>query len=176
MGWDYCEAWRTKQDVIQECTRSPQDRPENVYTCLAHSTSGNELWSVWEKKNKQTGIVERYIVLDLLSYSRESFGGCWGHKDLDEAMGPYSYNVPQKFLDMVPERNPDWRKQVQAHRDHKKNQAVKKRSVQINQKWKLVDGCNPPVIRIVANSPKIMGEYLGRMYRVLPKHLDCQIQ
>lgn len=176
MGWDYCESWRTKEDAIRELTKSPQDRPENVYTCLAHSNSGNELWSVWEKKSKKTGSVERCIVLDLLGHSRD-FGGCWGNKNMDESMGPYYYNVPQKFLDMVPERNPEWRKQVQAHRDQKKNQAAKKRSVQVCQKWKLRDGCNPPVVQIIVVSPKfIIGEYLGKSYRIAPRFLDCQIQ
>jgi hypothetical protein len=173
MGWDYCKSWQTKEDIIRELTKSPQDRPENVYTCLAHSTSGNQLWAVWEGKNKETGKTERFIGLDLLQYSRGSFGGCWGHKGMDESMGPYSYDVPQKFLDMVPERNPDWRARVRAY---KKVRAAKKRSVQIGQKWKLKDGCKPPVVCIVGNSPRIIGEYLGSQYRIAPRLLDCQIQ
>lgn len=173
MGWDYCYDWQKKSDIVQARTKSWENE-ERIHTCLEHSTSGNVLWTVWEVRNKVNGFSERFIGCDLLQYDRRD--QCWGYKGMDESMGPYYYSVPQKFLDMVPEQNPEWRKQVQAHRDHKKVQAAKKRSVQIGQKWKLRDGCKPPVVQIVSNSPRIVGEYLGSRYRIAPRLLDCQIQ
>ena len=49
---------------------------------------------------------------------------CWGYKDLDEAMFPYYFSCPLKYLDMVPIEiyggHPEWRERVRAYHAHQK--------------------------------------------------------
>lgn len=71
--------------------------------CLKHSVNGNELWSVWEKKDGT-----RAIILFLLA----SKDGRWGYKEIAEVSGPYYYKCPLKFLDMAAIANTSWREKV----------------------------------------------------------------
>ena len=52
-----------------------------------------------------------FIRCDLLQGS----GNDWGHKPLEEAMHPYYYSCPLRYLDMAPEQCRDWRDGVRAH-------------------------------------------------------------
>ena len=128
MGWLFV-AGSDRRSMIKDRTsaweRTNKDGTTIKTTCLAHCYRGNcfsgVLWSVFERtfirEGKQTEPSQRWIQCDLLQYSRSNDG--WGYKDLDEAMHPYYYSCPQKYLDMVPIEtfggNAEWREQVRQH-------------------------------------------------------------
>ena len=75
----------------------------NHTTVLAYRCVKNSLWYVRETtttKPDGTVTVEKWIGLSLLDKDG-SYG--WGHKDMDEAMGPYDDTCPVEFLDMAPQ-------------------------------------------------------------------------
>jgi hypothetical protein len=70
---------------------------------LAYRCVGNSLWYVRETtttKPDGTVTTEKWIGLSLLDKDG-SYG--WGHKDMEEAMGPYDDTCPVEFLDMAPQ-------------------------------------------------------------------------
>lgn len=89
MGWIFECSPRSKTNFIEDLTRETEKA-----ICLAKSTKGNHLWTVWEEKDNKN----RHIVLFLLSSNKK----CWGYKDISESAGPCYYDCPKKFLKLVP--------------------------------------------------------------------------
>ena len=108
MGWDGCDAWKKKSDVVAESLRP--GRFEGLVV-IAHKSTRSGLWMVME--NPSTGL--RAIFFDLI----EKQNGRYYVKDMAESECPYYYDVPKDFLDMVPEEkafmfNSRWRATVRA--------------------------------------------------------------
>lgn len=115
MGWDIGHNWYKKSDVIQELIFQ-YSRSEN-YQLIAHKSTTNGLWLVMQ--NKENG--KKLIAFDLI----KKFGKNLAVKSMDESMGPYYYDCPAKFLDMVPESealgfNADWRNRWAANKAYRK--------------------------------------------------------
>lgn len=109
MGYDFCNAWRTKDDVVREYTRE-----RNSYRFVKHSLRGNVLWGIAEKKD--TG--ERFITCTLLQWDRRD--RCYGIKEMDESCHPYYYDCPLGYLALCPEVNAEWRKNVRASHEQRR--------------------------------------------------------
>ena len=105
MGWDFRTLPCSKQEIIDECVKSICSME-----CLKHSAQGNELWSVWEKKDGS-----RVILLFLLA----SKDCCWGYKEIAEESGPHYYKCPMGFLEMAAVANKDWRDKVYEYHDRR---------------------------------------------------------
>jgi len=105
MGWDFRTLPCDKQEIIEECVKSICSME-----CLKHSVQGNELWSVWQKKDGT-----RVILLFLLA----SKDRCWGYKEIAEESGPYYYKCPMGFLEMAAVANQDWRNKVYEYHDRR---------------------------------------------------------
>lgn len=132
MGWLFRDNL-TRKELIAERTktwsRELEDGITVTTTCLAHCYRGNiysgVLWAVWERRFTKDGQElqshERWITCDLLRYERDSG---WGYKDMDEAMHPFHYSCPRKYLNLVPidqyGGNAEWREQVLAHHAERK--------------------------------------------------------
>lgn len=102
MGWDFCEGWRTKKDVLAELLR-PGRYGEGSVVLASKSVPGG-CFAVW---NLASG--ERFIEVALIEKDR----GCYGYKSMDEGMGPYfAEGCPLEFLELAPERSPAWRARV----------------------------------------------------------------
>ncbi len=107
MGWDGSDAWKKKSDVVAEQLRP--GRWDDLVV-IAHKSTRSGLWMVME--NPSTGL--RGVFFDLI----EKQGGRYYVKSMAESEGPYYYDCPQEFLDMVPPRadkafmfNVQWRAQ-----------------------------------------------------------------
>ncbi len=93
--------------------------------CFRGSAWKGTLWTVWEQRliSKATGevaIAERYIGCDLLQYDNTCHG--WGYKDMDESSGPYVFNCPLSYLEMVPCPGgyaTEWRESVHAYHGYR---------------------------------------------------------
>ena len=115
MGWYYSR--QTRAQLIHELIQ-PQEGERAHYQVIAHALRGNVLWSVVRITAKvadtfglNAGESTAFIRCDLLQGS----GNDWGHKPLEEAMHPYYYSCPLRYLDMAPEQCRDWRDGVRAH-------------------------------------------------------------
>jgi len=134
MGWLF-QTGQTKKELIADLIRSPQfgtdGRGDKItFICLAHSTRGNCLWSVWEATNGSQG--GRYIRLDLLGVNDHS----WGCKSMDESMGPCYYSCPLNYLSMAPVTNQEWRDHV---KEHHKNAG---RKLRVGKTYKIINSAN----------------------------------
>jgi len=151
MGWYYSHH-ATKGDLIAELI-SESVGPEWTRKTIANSVRGAVLWTVNQMSNSTTGETRLFIGCDLLEKNGE-----WGHKPMCEDDGPYYFSCPLKYLDMVPERNAEWRQKVREHH------ARRGRRFSVGQQVALI-GCTIPWVRITSANP-LQGEYQGTRYRL----------
>ncbi len=115
MGWTF-KRDASKADIIRECLESWDNtvtEENKAYTdkplgtrirseVLRYRVIGNNLWAVRETTyTAPDGKTEKRLWIALSLLDREPGYG-WGHKDLDESMGPAETNCPVEFLDAVP--------------------------------------------------------------------------
>ena len=96
MGWTSSDSWTRKSHAIAAAIEEIKD---NGYSIVAQKI-GKEAYFVVERDNKRL----------ILIYIFEKNAGEWAFKDMDESSGPFCYNCPKKFFDLVPNAtNPGWR-------------------------------------------------------------------
>lgn len=114
MGWLF--GWNTRKELADHLISG------NGVRTLKHCFKGNNLWAVQEYTHPETNVTTRFIALYLLrgrnkpSFDYHSDG--WGYKDMDESAGPYYYNCPLAYLDMVPDPGgyaTEWRAKVREY-------------------------------------------------------------
>jgi hypothetical protein len=81
-----------------------------TWKTLKTSLKENTLWVVREVFIKETQETKRYIECILIHYDRKD--KCYGHKDMDESMGPYYFDCPLSFLQIATVTNQEWRNKV----------------------------------------------------------------
>ncbi len=146
MGWVYRKC--SKQELIDELLAGEGK-------VLAHAVRGRILWTVKQIQSTDDGGTSSiFIGCDLLQRD----GEWWGYKEMDEAVGPYYYTGPLKFLSLAPERNPVWREEV------RKYHAARSRRVSVGQRVALI-GCAIPWVRITSAHP-LQGEYQGTRFQL----------
>ncbi len=118
MGWTFTRG-ASKEKIMDEIlepwdTTATEETAKSWYGAkpagtrtqsivLAYRCVGDSLWYVRETtttKPDGTVTVEKWIGLSLLEKDG-SYG--WGHKDMEESMGPYDDTCPVEFLDMAPQ-------------------------------------------------------------------------
>ena len=155
MGWLYTQG-QTKKELIDHLTNMDY-ADGRTHECLAHSTRGNILWSVWKHEQKDGRIIT-VIHCDLLGSQRD-YG--WGYKGMCEEVHPYYYTCPLKYLDMAHDYiNSEWREKVRAHHA----QADRAKSVGVGDCVELV-GSTIPQVTIVSTRP-LIGVHMGRRYKI----------
>lgn len=133
MGWT---SWKTtKEGMIRELLQPFGSGPVWVESLKHEITEHNDgdnyrlrtrLWILTQAtyneahRGKPSGYVERYVTLQLI----EPFGqGEYGHKHMDETVGPFYYDCPLEFLDEctapINDTAKDWRDKVRKHQDNK---------------------------------------------------------
>ena len=167
MGWSFSTAWRTRKDLISELTETEKSA-ERTRTSLAHCLRGNVLWSVWAITYTDERPTRRYIGCDLLQNGGKDEG--WGYKDMCEAVHPYYYTCPLKYLDMVPEvASPDWRAEVI------KQHAIRNTRLEVGMIVGLA-GCVIPAVWITQVRPSVQGRSRdGHLFRIRRSHLSGDI-
>lgn len=132
MGWLF-KSGCSRRELIEERTKNWERTTDGMTVTtkrLAHCYRGGVfagvLWTVWERSFTKNGTevqpTERWIACDLMRYQKD-YG--WGYKDMDEAMHPYYYSCPLKYLNLVPIEqfggNEEWRANVRRY--HARQQA-----------------------------------------------------
>lgn len=109
MGWDF--GWKKRADLVKEIVgeRNGDSTPRTVkvFDEAVTGHSDGRLWRIVEFFDKGAGRKRRIIAVDLIDFEP---GTGWGHKPMDESVGPSFYNCPVSWLDEV---NEDWGKMAQ---------------------------------------------------------------
>lgn len=108
MGYESSTTWHRKTDVKASYV---QDMTSNGYTVVASASSRDGYWFVWERDQK------RFIEFVKVEKSRDRH---FYMKAISEAMGPYYFDCPLRFLDLAPTTGVsgsgfDWREQVRQY-------------------------------------------------------------
>lgn len=135
MGWLFSSRWTNKQEMRRHLTE------ENGIKTIKSCWKGNNLWAVQEytySDGPEAGKTVRFVALYLCRFHKDE----GGYKDMDESSGPYYYNCPISYIEMVEahEREncygprsyaAEWRESV------RKNYAKANRMLAIGQIFKL---------------------------------------
>lgn len=157
MGRTSCDKWLTKQDVVNDILLD-----YNPYI-KDYKLNGKELWAIMEPQKtdtQQTNFLEVFVL--------EKSNGVWGYKNMDESMGPYYYNCPQAFIDMVPVANQEWRDQRVKWLADKTKTKTLKNSINVGDTVKLTNGWELEVKSLV---PFVGENADGTKYRIPKKML-----
>lgn len=91
MGWLF--GWNTRKELIDQLCEG------NGVKTLKRCFKGNNMWAV-----QQTDAGITFAVLYLIkgpAYGNKNDRYGWGYKDVDETMGPYQYDFPVSWLDLL---------------------------------------------------------------------------
>lgn len=107
----------------------------NGVKTIKHCFKGNNLWAVQEG-TKTDGTSVTFIALYLLRGSPKVTNDPynWGYKDMGETSGPYYYNCPLSYLDMVPDPGgyaTEWRDKVREYHDKANQKLVEGQKVRL---------------------------------------------
>ena len=111
MGWLFSTNWPTRASMREHLCN------DNGLKTIKSCWKGNNLWAVQEytyDQGEKAGQTVRFIALYLVRWHGGDCKG-WGYKDMDESAGPYYYNCPLSYLDMVPDPGgyaTEWRAKV----------------------------------------------------------------
>jgi len=111
-----CFPGYSKQDVIDHVTRA-HETEHCRYTTVATYISGDVLWAVVElvaTVDGFRGLASWQDMRIIACYVLDRGSTGWGHKDIEEFMHPYHYSCPLQFLEMAPEKHPEWRAKVRS--------------------------------------------------------------
>lgn len=162
MGWDFCEAWKTKKDVVKALISGSPDADQGCIVTLDHAVVGNVLWRVIEIQVSH----ELHIACDLLRKN-----GGWGYNGMCESVGPDECSCPLHFLNRVPVENEEWRERVRAYHAERIIQKHKLDILAVDQVWTLKN-CTLTKVIITSIKPLLGATPTGKIYRIQPKHLD----
>ena len=111
MGWDFCDAWKTIDDVMSAIRFSLKAGGCSI---LAEGKTKGCLWFAVEKDN------QRWIEMAL--YEKDINGKSYGYKEMSERVHPYYYDVPINVFACVENHLPpnksaeQWREKVRERR------------------------------------------------------------
>lgn len=168
MGWDYCEAWRSKAQLVA-ALKSTESTP---YKVLESSVVGNTLYMAVE-----TEISGKYVVVVLMACDRRT--GWWGYKWISEEEGPYEFKCPAKVLKAatpgpVHEYAVKWREGCQKWQAEQAALKCALKALKVGDKVSLKNRRPNGPFQVVSLKP-LRGVYNGITYRLPKTALDTDL-
>lgn len=111
MGWLFSWDWSDRKAVVEHIVNDVKASGRYV----DHSSTGNELYVVM-RNNADDG---QFIMCCRLKGGKQDG---WGYKDMDESMGPFMYNCPERILKQSTcqhEHSIEWRERCRMIRKEK---------------------------------------------------------
>jgi hypothetical protein len=124
MGWLFYAPSRAS--LIRDLTASKTYESGASFDTLRWTCVGNNLWAV-QRNTRPDGTATTFVALYRMANSKHG----WGHKDMDESVGPYHVNCPLSYLDglsePINEWSREWREKVREyHADRAKQREYAK--------------------------------------------------
>lgn len=112
MGWDFCEAWTSKDDIAALFVGARAELAPG-WTALGHAwTRELNEHVLWVALDSPDG---KLVACILAERNRKT--GWWGYKSMDETMGPFYYSCPAHILALAtpgPDAGAKWRAKLAA--------------------------------------------------------------
>lgn len=145
MGWLFCSP--TRSDLIAHIKRDVATSTN--LTPVGFSTVGNFLYALVDVHKTPTRPAYKTILVFKMqgSSSSDSPHYRWGYKGMDEAMEPYVYTCPLKFLDASTNNHPSavqWREDCRAEHTRKASRAKSTKLFKIGETYTFQDAPNSP--------------------------------
>jgi len=170
MGWLF-KAGYTKNRLCAERVKT-QENEFGIWEYPKYRLAGSCLWKICIRTDKETGAKESYICLDLIR-SQKNYG--YGYKDMCEESGPCYYTCPLSFFDIVPcpgnSYAAEWRQAVRQYQAEAKAQKLRYAAIKPGETYSLIKSKIPFVIITRKEGRKIIGSYMGALYRIPVKML-----
>lgn len=153
MSWEF-GSFTKKDDLVYQISISGG--------IVDYAVRGNIMWIL---KKDSDDIARIYCTM------LQKSGGVYGYKMISENDSPEFHDVPKKYLKVAPVQNNDWRNKVEVYYNEQKKIVDFKKNLKVGQKLD-IENFEVPYVMIKQISPKVLGEYNGKEYRILPKHLN----
>lgn len=137
MGWSWYHATNYKAgepDILKEVESLLNwENDKTVFSVIRSSSYGSTVYSAVKKTDKETGKEDVFAAVFLTGIdTRENYFN-FGYKDMDETMGPYSYDCPACILDLLTETENEyakkWREKCRERIAEKKARKTDKNSL-----------------------------------------------
>lgn len=158
MGWLF--GWDTRKALVDRLCDG------NGVKTLKRCFKGNNMWTVQQLPNGHV-----FACLYLIkgpAYGNKNDRHGWGYKDVDETMGPYSWDFPASWLDLLSpctsEYSIEWRKRV-------RERAALLARFKVGTTWERADGSIYTIVqRRSPTSLRVKDQY-GDYWRTKPSTL-----
>lgn len=138
----------------------------NGVETLKRKFVGNNMWAVQRTKE---GITFACLYL-IKGNPRVTDDPCnWGYKYVDETMGPYQYDFPVSWLDLL---SPTDSENAKAWRQAVRERAERERRIKVGTKWKYGGHEFTVIERRSPQSFRVKDEY-GDTWRMKLRQLAC---
>jgi hypothetical protein len=150
MGFDFCDKWVKKTDVIEEVTAN----------CAEYVVVGREVWGICHDRS---GLP--YIALHLLDKDKSR----WGYKYMTEQEYPFYFSCPLRFLAKVLPVNLEWRKAVHEWHASKAKRKDILANLEVGSRVRL-SGSKPSEFIVTSLKP-LHGESGGKEYKLIKERI-----
>ena len=142
---------------------------------LERSIKKGVVYSLYENEEK----TERYIIVDRV----EKHDGLWGHKSMNESVGPCYYECPDHILKRstcMEQYAVQWREKCHTHkaelRDSKKQVSELFRKLNKGQLVKMINGVHFEFVRVYNKTATqiVCKTDTGEVYRYSPNQIDME--
>ena len=156
MGWLF--GWDTRKQLVDHLCGDA-----GVKT-LKRRFVGNTLYTVHSYKGTD-GTVINFACVYLLKGRNGTRDG-WGYKDIDESMGPYYYDFPVSWLDML---SPTDSQSSKEWREHVRKRAAKLAQMKVGTTWECAAGERYTIIERRSPSSLRVKDQFGFTWKANPK-------
>lgn len=117
MGWTVPYHTHSRDQLVEWLLREQN----NTGHCeiIDHARRGNALYAVFQHRPAQYRFIVVFLLQGPAPASRRGGDHAWGYKDMDESMGPYHYDCPERLLrqsDVDDANAVEWREACRRHR------------------------------------------------------------
>ncbi|QEA38628.1 hypothetical protein FGL86_05735 [Pistricoccus aurantiacus] len=117
MGWTIPHSMNSRDQLVEWLLRE-QNNPGHC-EIIDHSRRGNVLYTVFRHLPKQYRFIVVFLLEGPTPASRRAGDCSWGYRDMDESMGPFVYDCPERLLrqsDLQDDQAVEWREHCRRQR------------------------------------------------------------
>lgn len=117
MGWTTPHSTDSRDQLVEWLLRE-QNNPGHC-EIIDHSRRGSVLYTVFRHIPKRYRFIVVFLLEGPTPAARRAGDRSWGYRDMDESMGPFVYDCPERLLrqsDLQDDRAVEWRESCRRQR------------------------------------------------------------